>query len=65
MVLQIILQSVEDSIIQNWIRNRNTIELLVFWEMIYNPDFKPLEFEGFRKQAGLNSWKEIESTYPQ
>lgn len=45
-----------DSIIQNWIRNRNTIELLGFWEIIYNPDFKPLEFEGFRKQAGLNSF---------
>ena len=45
-----------DSIIQNWMRNRNTIELLGFWELIYNPDFKPLEFEGFRKQAGLNSF---------
>ncbi len=45
-----------DSIIQNWMRNRNTIELLGFWEMINNPDFKPLEFEGFRKQAGLNSF---------
>jgi len=45
-----------DSIIQNWMRNRNTVELLGFWEMIYNPDFKPLEFEGFRKQAGLNSF---------
>ena len=45
-----------DSIIQNWMRNRNTIELLGFWERIYNPDFKPLEFEGFRKQAGLNSF---------
>jgi len=45
-----------DSIIQNWLRNRNTIELLGFWEQIYNPDFKPLEFEGFRKQAGLNSF---------
>jgi len=37
-------------------RNRNTIELLGFWEGIYNPNFKPLEFEGFRKQAGLNSF---------
>lgn len=37
-------------------RNRNTIELLGFWESIYNPNFKPLEFEGFRKQAGLNSF---------
>ena len=45
-----------DAIIQNWMRNRNTIELLGFWETIYNPDFKPLEFEGFRKQAGLNSF---------
>ena len=45
-----------DSIIQNWMRNRNTIELLGFWEAIYNPNFKPLEFEGFRKQAGLNSF---------
>lgn len=56
-----------DSIIQNWMRNRNTIELLGFWETIYNPNFKPLEFEGFRKQAGLNSFvmtpkKWIEST---
>jgi hypothetical protein len=56
-----------DSIIQNWLRNRNTIELLGFWESIYNPNFKPLEFEGFRKQAGLNSFvmtpkKWIEST---
>ncbi|MGZ0015729.1 KilA-N domain-containing protein [Yeosuana sp. AK3] len=45
-----------DSIIQNWLRNRNTIELLGFWELMYNPNFKPLEFEGFRKQAGLNSF---------
>ena len=45
-----------DTIIQNWLRNRNTIELLGFWEQIYNPNFKPLEFEGFRKQAGLNSF---------
>ncbi len=45
-----------DSIIQNWLRNRNTIELLGFWETIYNPNFKPLEFEGFRKEAGLNSF---------
>jgi hypothetical protein len=57
-----------DSIIQNWMRNRNTIELLGFWETIYNPNFKPLEFEGFRKQAGLNSFvmtpkRWIESTH--
>lgn len=45
-----------DTIIQNWLRNRNTVELLGFWEILYNPNFKPLEFEGFRKQAGLNSF---------
>jgi len=45
-----------DAIIQNWMRNRNTIELLGLWETIYNPNFKPLEFEGFRNQAGLNSF---------
>lgn len=49
-------QNNTDSIIQNWLRNRNTIELLGFWETMYNPDFKPLEFEGFRNQAGLNSF---------
>jgi len=45
-----------DDIIKNWLRNRNTIELLGFWETIYNLDFKPVEFDGFRKQAGLNSF---------
>jgi len=56
-----------DDIIKNWLRNRNTIELLGFWESIYNPNFKPVEFDGVRKQAGLNSFvmtpkKWIEST---
>jgi len=37
-------------------RNRNTIEFLGIWETLYNPDFKPLEFEGFKIQAGLNSF---------
>ena len=37
-----------DSIIQNWLRNRNTIELLGLWEQLYNPNFKPLEFEGVK-----------------
>ena len=45
-----------DDIIKNWLRNRNTIELLGFWETIYNLNFKPVEFDGFRKQAGLNSF---------
>jgi hypothetical protein len=44
------------SVIGNWLRNRNTIEYLGLWEILYNPAFKPLEFEGFRKQAGLNAF---------
>ena len=42
--------------IANWIRNRNTIEFLGLWERLFNPDFKPLEFEGFRRNAGLNAF---------
>ena len=45
-----------DDIIKNWLRNRNTIELLGFWEVLNNPDFNPVEFDGFKKQAGLNSF---------
>jgi hypothetical protein len=45
-----------DDIIKNWLRNRNTIELLGFWESMYNPNFKPVEFDGFKNQAGLNSF---------
>ncbi len=45
-----------DHVIQNWMRNRNTIEFLGIWEQLYNPEFKPLEFEGFKRQAGLNSF---------
>ena len=37
-------------------RNRNTIEFLGVWERLNNGDFKPLEFEGFRNRAGLNSF---------
>ena len=45
-----------DDLIRNWLRNRNTIEFLGIWEHLNNPDFKPVEFDGFRKQAGLNSF---------
>ncbi|MEI8138567.1 MAG: KilA-N domain-containing protein [bacterium] len=45
-----------DYIIQNWLRNRNTIEFLGIWEGLNNPGFKPIEFDGFKKQAGLNSF---------
>lgn len=45
-----------DHVIQNWMRNRNTVEFLGVWEGLNNVDFKPLEFEGFRNRAGLNSF---------
>lgn len=43
-------------IIKNWIRNRGTIEFLGTWEGLYNPDFKVVEFDHFRKEAGLPSF---------
>ena len=46
----------DDSMIQNWMRNRDTIEFLGIWEQLHNPNFKPLEFEGFKKEAGLNAF---------
>jgi hypothetical protein len=45
-----------DDVIKNWLRNRFTIELLGFWEKIYNPNFNSVEFDGFRNDAGLNSF---------
>ena len=43
-------------VIANWLRNRNTIEYLGLWEQMNNPNFNPIEFEGFRNNAGLNSF---------
>ena len=42
------------AIINNWMRSRSTIEFLGLWEKLSNPDFKPLEFERFRNEAGSN-----------
>jgi hypothetical protein len=42
------------AIINNWMRGRSTIEFLGLWEKLSNPDFKPLEFERFRSEAGSN-----------
>lgn len=41
-----------DHVIQNWMRNRNTVEFLGLWETIHNADFKPIEFEGFKLESG-------------
>ena len=40
-------------IIKNWIRNRSTLEFLGTWEILYNPNFKVVEFDHFKKEAGL------------
>ena len=45
--------------ISNWMRNRMTLEDLGLWEELYNPDFKPLGFEGFREECGLKKLNEI------
>jgi hypothetical protein len=43
-------------IIKNWIRNRTTLEFLGTWEQMYNSDFKVVEFDHFKMQAGLPSF---------
>jgi hypothetical protein len=42
------------AVINNWMRSRSTIEFLGLWERLSNPNFKPLEFERFRMEAGSN-----------
>ncbi|MBP6238038.1 MAG: KilA-N domain-containing protein [Saprospiraceae bacterium] len=43
-------------IIKNWIRNRSTIEFIGTWEQLYNPNFKVVEFDHFKMNAGLPSF---------
>jgi len=43
-------------VIKNWLRNRITLEFLGTWEQIYNPDFKVVEFDHFRSEAGLHTF---------
>jgi hypothetical protein len=45
-----------DDLVRNWLRNRNTVEFLGVWERLNNPDFNPVEFDGIKMQAGLNSF---------
>jgi hypothetical protein len=46
----------DEVVLYSWLRNRNTVQFLGIWEQIHNPGFKPLEFERFRSEAGLNSF---------
>jgi hypothetical protein len=45
-----------DYILQNWLRNRSTIEFIGLWEQLHNPNFKSIEFDGFKNIAGSNSF---------
>ena len=45
-----------EQVIQNWLRNRNTIEFLGLWEKLHNPSFNHLEFEVVKNRTGLNSF---------
>lgn len=45
-----------DIVVANWLRTRYTIEFLGGWEEMYNPDFKPIDFEGFKNASGENSF---------
>jgi hypothetical protein len=42
------------SLIEKWLRNKNTIEFLGIWEEMYNPDFNSTEFGGIKNEAGTN-----------
>jgi hypothetical protein len=41
-----------NDVIKNWMRSKDTIEFLGLWELLNNLDFKPVEFDGFKKEAG-------------
>ena len=45
-----------NDVIKNWMRNKDTIAFLGLWESLHNPDFKPVEFDGFKKEVGFNSF---------
>ena len=45
-----------DYILQNWMRNRSTIEFMGLWEQFNNPNFNSIEFDGIRNMAGSNSF---------
>lgn len=49
-------KSTTTEIIKNWLRNRYTIEFLGTWETLYNKNFKQVEFDLFRKEAGLHTF---------
>ncbi len=45
-----------DYILQNWMRNRSTVDFIGLWEKFNNPNFNSIEFDGIKNQTGLNSF---------
>jgi len=45
------------AVINNWMRNRSTIEFMGIWEKLSNPDFKPLEFDRFKTRLICSMWR--------
>ena len=45
-----------NDVIKNWMRSKDTIQFLGLWEQLNNPDFKPVEFDGFKSEAGANAF---------
>ncbi len=45
-----------DYILQNWMRNRSTIEFIGLWEIFHNPNFNSIEFDGIKNMSGSNSF---------
>lgn len=43
-------------VINNWLRSKDNIQFLGLWESMHNPDFKPIEFDRFRNEAGSNAF---------
>ena len=43
-------------VIKNWLRARSTLEFLGTWEVMYNPNFKVVEFDHFKSEAGLHTF---------
>lgn len=47
---------VPNDVVKNWMRGRETLEFLGLWESLHNPNFKPVEFDGFRSEAGMHAF---------
>ena len=56
MLLLYLLKEEPKDVVKNWLRVKNTIEFLGLWESINNPNFKGVEFDSFKNEAGSNAF---------